>query len=51
VLRERGIAAMPIGRTGGDALVVNGRPVSLEDLRRAHEDFFPNLMGGELTVA
>jgi phosphoribosylformylglycinamidine synthase len=51
ILRTRGIPYTGIGRTGGDALVVNGGPVALEDLRRAHEGFFPKLMGGELTVA
>jgi phosphoribosylformylglycinamidine synthase len=33
-----------IGMTGGDALVVNGRAVPLDELRRAHEGFFPALM-------
>jgi phosphoribosylformylglycinamidine synthase len=33
-----------IGMTGGDALVVNGRAVPLDELRRAHEGFFPELM-------
>jgi phosphoribosylformylglycinamidine synthase len=46
---------VPIGTTGGDALVFDivdrGGPqsVPLADLRRAHEGFFPKLMGGELT--
>jgi phosphoribosylformylglycinamidine synthase len=48
--------AVPIGTTGGDALVFDlvdrgGRQqVSLADLRAAHEGFFPKLMGGELTL-
>ncbi len=33
-----------IGMTGGDALVVNGRAIPLDELRRAHEGFFPGLM-------
>ena len=47
--------AVEIGITGGDALVFDlidrgGRQsVSLADLRAAHEGFFPNLMGSELT--
>jgi phosphoribosylformylglycinamidine synthase len=47
--------AVPIGTTGGDALVFDlvdrGGPqsVSLADLRAAHESFFPRLMGSELT--
>jgi phosphoribosylformylglycinamidine synthase subunit PurL len=51
ILRSRGIPYMAIGRTGGDALLVNGRPVPLDALRRAHEGFFPALMGGEPAVA
>lgn len=35
-----------IGTVGGDALVVNGRAIALEELRRAHEGFFPALMNG-----
>jgi phosphoribosylformylglycinamidine synthase len=43
--------AVPIGTTGGDALVFNlidrGGPqsVTLADVRQAHEAFFPQLMG------
>jgi phosphoribosylformylglycinamidine synthase subunit PurL len=33
-----------IGTVGGDALVVNGKAVPVEDLRAAHEGFFPALM-------
>jgi phosphoribosylformylglycinamidine synthase len=52
-----GLFAIPIGTTGGDALTFDligrgGRSaVSLAELRRAHEGFFPQLMGGELAVA
>jgi phosphoribosylformylglycinamidine synthase len=40
-----------IGTTGGSSLDVAGDAVPLEDLRRAHEGFFPRLMGKELDVA
>jgi hypothetical protein len=45
----------PLGRTIRGRLIFE-RPhrdycVTLEDLRRAHEGFFPKLMGVELTVA
>jgi phosphoribosylformylglycinamidine synthase len=44
--------ARRIGSTGGDALVLpGGRSMPLAQLRRAHEDFFPKLMGNELAVA
>jgi phosphoribosylformylglycinamidine synthase len=48
--------AVPIGITGGDALVFDlvdrGGPqqVSLADLRYVHEGFFPKLMDAELTL-
>jgi phosphoribosylformylglycinamidine synthase subunit PurL len=35
-----------IGTVGGDTLLVNGRSIALEELRRAHEGFFPALMNG-----
>jgi phosphoribosylformylglycinamidine synthase len=43
--------ATVIGETGGDAVSGPGFSVPLADLRRAHEGFFPALMGGESTVA
>ena len=50
---ERGIPHLHLGSTGGDALLC--RPTRsgalLADLRRAHEGFFPALMGGEPAVA
>jgi phosphoribosylformylglycinamidine synthase len=55
IANEAKLFAVPIGTTGGDALVFDlidrGGPqsVSLADLRAAHESFFPGLMGGELT--
>jgi phosphoribosylformylglycinamidine synthase len=35
-----------IGTTGGDALVVNGKPIPLAELREASESFFHNWMEG-----
>src|SRR5205085_2335559 len=52
---EAKLFAVPIGTTGGDALVFDLvdrgglQSISLEDLRAAHEGFFPKLMGSELT--
>jgi phosphoribosylformylglycinamidine synthase len=44
-----GIFAARIGTTGGDAVRGPGFSVAIADLRTAHEDFFPKLMGKELT--
>ena len=50
-----GLFTVPIGTTGGDALVFDlidrggRRTVSLQELRAAHESFFPRLMGSELS--
>ena len=44
---QAGVAAVEIGRTGGAALTVNGRyPISLGDLRAAHEAWLPDYMDG-----
>jgi phosphoribosylformylglycinamidine synthase len=53
---EAGRFGLPIGRTGGRALrfAFDAAPmteISLDDLRGAHEEFFPRLMGRELAVA
>jgi phosphoribosylformylglycinamidine synthase len=46
--------AVPIGTTGGDAVTFDlvgrggAQTVSIADLRKAHEGFFPALMSGEL---
>jgi phosphoribosylformylglycinamidine synthase len=40
-----------IGKTGGDALVLNGTTIPLADLRAAHEGFFPALMGADGALA
>ena len=55
IANEAQLFAVPIGTTGGDALVFDlvGRGgeqrVTLAELRAAHEGFFPKLMGSELT--
>jgi phosphoribosylformylglycinamidine synthase len=51
-----GCFGLPIGRTGGRTLrfAFDGAPLTeipLETLRRAHEGFFPRLMGRESAVA
>jgi phosphoribosylformylglycinamidine synthase len=50
-----GVEIAFFGRTGGDSIedddADSGFRVSLQALRRAHEGFFPTLMGGEPTVA
>jgi phosphoribosylformylglycinamidine synthase len=52
---EAQLFAVPIGTTGGDALVFDMvergglKSVNLKELRAAHEGFFPKLMGSELT--
>jgi phosphoribosylformylglycinamidine synthase subunit PurL len=40
-----------IGKTGGDALVLDGTAIPLTDLRAAHEGFFPALMGADAALA
>lgn len=47
-IQAAGIPMTRIGTTGGEALVLGGKSIPLEDLRTAHEGFFPTLMGGEL---
>jgi phosphoribosylformylglycinamidine synthase subunit PurL len=55
IANEAQLFAVPIGTTGGDALVFDlvdrggEQRVSLSDFRAAHEGFFPKLMGSELT--
>ncbi|GAA0671902.1 phosphoribosylformylglycinamidine synthase [Sphingomonas insulae] len=50
-----GVEAEPLGRTGGKRLIFE-RPdrddvVTLDDLRTAHEGFFPRLMGADAALA
>jgi phosphoribosylformylglycinamidine synthase len=50
-----GVEAEPLGRTGGKRLIFE-RPdrddvVALDDLRSAHEGFFPQLMGADAALA
>ena len=52
--QAQGVFTAVIGSTGGDAIVVEheGRwSVALEDLRRASEGFFPDLMGADAAFA
>ena len=46
-----GIPAALIGTVKGDALKLDGTAVPLNELRRAHEDWFPAFMNGELASA
>jgi hypothetical protein len=52
-----GVTVTLVGTTGGEAIAGGGREegasfsVELDTLRAAHEAFFPELMGGESTVA
>jgi phosphoribosylformylglycinamidine synthase len=54
-----GVEAWSIGIVAGQSLLFYrfngdetvGVPVELSDLRRAHEGFFPALMGGEIAAA
>jgi phosphoribosylformylglycinamidine synthase II len=40
------LAVAPLGRTGGDSLTVESqKPISLETLRKAHEEWLPRYMG------
>ena len=43
--KDRDIPFHPIGRSGGDALVINGATIPLAELRRAHTETFPRLFG------
>ncbi|HEX8444560.1 MAG TPA: phosphoribosylformylglycinamidine synthase subunit PurL [Allosphingosinicella sp.] len=49
--QEAGVCFALLGHTGGDQILGLDRPLALADLRRAHESFFPHLMGGEAAVA
>jgi phosphoribosylformylglycinamidine synthase len=41
-----------IGETGGEALQLGGeRPISLQDLARAHEDWLPDYMRGKIVAS
>jgi hypothetical protein len=58
-----GLEIIELGDVGGDRLTIelwdhaahepfqSAEEILLSDLRKAHESFFPNLMGGEITVA
>jgi phosphoribosylformylglycinamidine synthase len=51
--KEAGLDWQWLGRTGGDRISIAGDEfgVSLSDLRRVHEDFFPRLMGPDAALA
>jgi phosphoribosylformylglycinamidine synthase len=51
LMAARGVPHSFVGSVAGGNIAVGGARVALEDLRRAHERFFPALMGGELPVA
>jgi phosphoribosylformylglycinamidine synthase len=44
--QRRHLPCWQIGKVGGDQLVVGGTKLSLEQLRAAHEGWFPAYMGG-----
>jgi phosphoribosylformylglycinamidine synthase len=51
IVAEAQAAAIPVaelGKTGGDAITINGKDrIALAKLRAAHEDWFPRFMGRE----
>ncbi|WP_324749514.1 phosphoribosylformylglycinamidine synthase subunit PurL [Sphingomonas sp. LY54] len=49
-IQAAGFPMTRIGTTGGKAITGAGRTVPLDELRAAHEGFFPNLMRGEPAV-
>lgn len=47
--KAAGVPALQIGQTGGEGLTVSGLfSISIDKLKRAHEDWFPNFMGAGL---
>jgi phosphoribosylformylglycinamidine synthase len=48
---DANIFAAPIGKTGGHAVSGPGFAAMLADLRKAHESFFPHLMGEDSGLA
>jgi phosphoribosylformylglycinamidine synthase len=44
-------SARRIGSVGGTTLAIGGSTVALDDLRRDHEAFFPELMGADAALA
>jgi phosphoribosylformylglycinamidine synthase len=48
---EAGVIAREVGRTGGDALILRDEePISLAELRAAHEDWLPDYMAAGAEV-
>ncbi|MFC7498770.1 phosphoribosylformylglycinamidine synthase subunit PurL [Enterovirga sp. GCM10030262] len=50
-IQAAGFPMTRIGTTGGDSIRGAGREVPLDELRRAHEGFFPALMGADAAFA
>ncbi|PWG03959.1 phosphoribosylformylglycinamidine synthase subunit PurL [Sphingosinicella humi] len=50
-IQAAGFPMTRIGTTGGTAISGAGREVSLDELRRSHEGFFPQLMGADAALA
>ena len=43
--KAAGVPIEKIGETGGDAVVLDGRKMTIQDLKQSHEAFLPTLMG------
>jgi phosphoribosylformylglycinamidine synthase len=43
--KAAGVPIEKIGETGGDAVVLDGRKMMIQDLKQSHEAFLPTLMG------
>src|SRR3546814_15266570 len=50
-IQAAGFPMTRIGTTGGASIRGAGRDVSLDELRRVHEGFFPGLMGADAALA
>jgi len=49
--KAAGIFVARIGATGGATITVSGSEIALDALRKAHESFFPTLMGSDAALA
>src|SRR3546814_7946857 len=49
-IQAAGFPMTRIGTTGGASIRGAGRDVSLDELRRVHEGFFPGLMGADAAL-
>jgi phosphoribosylformylglycinamidine synthase len=43
--KAAGVPIEKIGETGGDAVILDGRKMTIQDLKQSHEAFLPTLMG------